>query len=177
MKSPFEGELVRLRAREVTDSDANYRWMNDYEVTRFIQVRYPPSMRSQRAYLEGLPVPAFEGSRFSIETLADRTLIGTCHLGGGSAEDRAADLGITIGEKSYWNGGYGTDAMRVLCRAGFEVMNLERIELRVFADNPRARRVYEKIGFQFEACMRDADFRSGRYRDTVVMGLLRGELR
>ena len=55
--------------------------------------------------------------------------------------------------------------------------HLERIELGVFNDNPRARHVYEKISFQLEGCLRDADFRQGRYRDVLFMGLLRGELR
>jgi RimJ/RimL family protein N-acetyltransferase len=177
VKSPFEGDLVRLRAREASDAEANFRWMNDPEVMRFIQVRYPQSMRSQRMYLEGLAGPNFEASRFSIETLADRTAIGTCHLRETSPEDRSADLGITIGDKAYHNGGYGTDAMRVLCRLGFDVMNLQRIELGVFAENARARHVYEKLGFQVEACLRDSDFRASKYRDLIIMGLLRGELR
>ncbi|MEX0782320.1 MAG: GNAT family protein [Dehalococcoidia bacterium] len=175
MKSPFEGQLVRLRAREVDDLDRYHRWLNDPEVTQHVMMRYPISVAFERNYLESVAPTSFELALFSMDTLAGEH-IGWCGLHGSSPEDRSASLGIAIGEKSYWNGGYGTDAMRVLCRFGFEHMNLHRIELNVFDDNPRAQRVYEKIGFKVEGCRREADYRYGRHRDIVVMGLLRGEL-
>jgi len=175
--SLYEGRLVRLRARELADAEANYRWINDHEVVRNIMMRYPSSMADQRKRLEDGPSPGFSAALFGIETLADDTYIGWCGLSSGSAEDRSAHLGIAIGDKGYWNGGYGTDAMRTLCRFGFESMNLHRIELGVFEENKRARRVYEKLGFQHEGQRRDADYREGSYRDVTLMGLLAGELR
>lgn len=39
MKSPFEGRLVRLRAREPEDAPLLYRWFNDPEVTEFLAMR------------------------------------------------------------------------------------------------------------------------------------------
>jgi RimJ/RimL family protein N-acetyltransferase len=173
--SPFEGRLVRLRAREDADLDRYHRWLNDPELTRFIEIRYPISYEQERRIVEGTPPADFYAARFAIETLAGEH-IGSCTLRNSSPEDRSAELGISIGEKRYWNGGYGTDAMYLLCRFGFEHLNLHRIELHVFADNPRARRVYEKIGFTVEGCLREADYRYGRYRDLVVMGLLEDEL-
>lgn len=174
-QSPFEGSLVRLRAREESDVERYHRWLNDPEVTRYISMRYPISVEQERKYLESMGPLGFDHALFSIETLGGEH-IGWCGLHGGSPENRGASLGIAIGEKAYWNGGYGTDAMRVLCRFGFEHMNLHRIELDVFSDNPRAQRVYEKVGFRVEGCRREADYRYGVYRDIVHMGLLRDEL-
>lgn len=177
MKSPFEGELVRLRARELQDAEDTRRWLNDPNVSLFINVRYPQSLAAQRKRLGEQPPPNYVSALFAIEARSDGRHIGNCGLHAASPEDRLAELGIAIGEADYRGGGYGTDAMRTLCRFGFDVMNLNRIELRVFNDNPRALRVYQKIGFQLESCLRDADFRQGRYRDVLWMGLLRGELR
>ncbi len=174
-QSPFEGKLVRLRAREEGDLERYHRWLNDPELTQYIMMRYPLSMAEERNYLANIPPVSFEDAPFSIETLAGEH-IGSCALHRGSPEDRSASLGIFVGEKQLWSGGYGTDAMRVLCRFGFEQMNLERIELQVFEDNPRAQRVYEKVGFKVEGCRREADYRYGRYRGIVVMGLLREDL-
>lgn len=56
-------------------------------------------------------------------------------------------------------------------------MNLHRIHLHVLSWNERAIHVYEKVGFQREAVLRDSMFRFGSYHQIVVMGLLRGELR
>jgi RimJ/RimL family protein N-acetyltransferase len=88
---------------------------------------------------------------------------------------RTALLGIWIG-KPYWDQGLGTDATRTLCRFGFRHMNLQRIELNVFATNPRALRVYEKVGFRLEGTRRRSQFVGGRYVDSYVMGLLAEEL-
>ncbi|MEN6401563.1 MAG: GNAT family protein, partial [Armatimonadia bacterium] len=80
-------------------------------------------------------------------------------------------------DKEYWNGGYGTDAMLTLCGFGFNQCNLHRIQLDVFAENARAIRCYEKVGFVHEGRRREAIFRHGRYQDLIVMGLLAEEYR
>jgi len=80
-----------------------------------------------------------------------------------------------IGDKSYWNQGYGTEALRLLLRVGFETLNLHRIFLRVYETNPRAIRAYEKAGFVQEGRQRQAEFKDGRYIDVLVMSMLVAE--
>jgi RimJ/RimL family protein N-acetyltransferase len=81
-------------------------------------------------------------------------------------------VGIAFGERE---AGFGTDAMRVLCRFGFEMMNLHRIQLTVDATNERARHVYRKVGFRDEGVLRDRRFIRGEYRGTAWMSLFRDE--
>ena len=69
---------------------------------------------------------------------------------------RSAEFGIMIGDKTYWNRGYGTEAVRLLCQHGFNTLNLNRIFLHVFENNPRAIRAYEKAGFILEGRERQA---------------------
>ena len=89
--------------------------------------------------------------------------------------NRHAELGVVIGEKAYWGQGYGSDAICTLLRFGFEEMNLHRIYLRVYEDNARGIRAYEKCGFCQEGRLREANFRQGRYHDELVMGILSHE--
>jgi RimJ/RimL family protein N-acetyltransferase len=177
MINPFEGSLVRLRSREPGDEPQLYRWFNDPEVTQHLTVRYPVSHAQEHAFIEANGAASYERAGFAVETLADGLLIGGVDLVRTSPENRSAVLGIAIGEKRYWDGGYGTDTMRLVCRFGFEMMNLHRIELEVYAENDRAIHVYEKIGFQHEGCRREAIFKFGRYHDLLTMGLLEGEIR
>jgi|KBSSwiStaDraftv2_1062776.scaffolds.fasta_scaffold487898_3 RimJ/RimL family protein N-acetyltransferase len=176
MHRPLEGELVRLRAREESDLEVFYRWINDWETVKYLGARYPRTKKFETEWLASGD-PSFTNSSFIIETRADRRAIGWTGLHDMTPENRAATLGIAIGEHEFLDGGYGTDAMRTVCRFGFEMMNLNRIDLTVFDWNTRAIRVYEKIGFQHEGVLRHGMFKAGRWNDLVLMGLLRGELR
>ena len=80
-----------------------------------------------------------------------------------------------IGNKDYWNKGYGTEAMTLLLKHGFETLNLNRIMLRVYDFNARAQRCYEKAGFVTEGQLRDALYVEGDYRDVLIMSVLRKE--
>jgi RimJ/RimL family protein N-acetyltransferase len=52
--------------------------------------------------------------------------------------------------------GLGTDATRLLLEYAFEHAQLHRVSLEVFEFNPRARHVYEKVGFIHEGTRREA---------------------
>ena len=66
--------------------------------------------------------------------------------------------------------------MAALWRAiAFEKMNLNRVYLRVFENNSRAIRVYERCGFQKEGVLREDHYAGGRYYNTLVMALLKHE--
>jgi RimJ/RimL family protein N-acetyltransferase len=101
--------------------------------------------------------------------------VGVCALESIEARSRVASVGIWLAE-AHWNRGYGTDAMRTLCRFGFRQMNLQRIGLIVYENNPRAKRAYEKVGFVEEGRQRRAHFVEGRYWDAFEMGLLAEDL-
>jgi RimJ/RimL family protein N-acetyltransferase len=177
MDSPFEGRLIRLRAVEADDEARYHSWVNDPEVTENLTIRYPISHEGQRKWMEGATTPDYANAVFAVEALDDGALIGTAELRTRRPENRDANLGIMIGDKTRWDHGYGSDAMRTICRYGFSEMNLHRIELDVFEGNDRAVKVYERVGFKPAGRRRDAVFQRGRYQDELMMDLLEGELR
>jgi ribosomal-protein-serine acetyltransferase len=86
------------------------------------------------------------------------------------------------GELGYWNvrgferQGLITKACRRLIEYGFIERDLHRIEIQAAADNRRSRAVAERLGFTFEASMRDGHRHpDGTYVDQVVYGLLEHE--
>lgn len=68
--------------------------------------------------------------------------------------------------------GLGTEATRLAVGHAFEVLGLHRVGLEVYAFNPRARRVYEKVGFRHEGTMREALRHDDGWVDCHVMGIL-----
>ncbi|MET7617544.1 GNAT family protein [Streptomyces sp. NPDC005408] len=68
--------------------------------------------------------------------------------------------------------GLGTEATRLMVGHGFEQLRLHRISLYVFTFNPRAQRVYEKVGFVAEGIERETLLQEGEWVDAVRMSLL-----
>ncbi len=71
--------------------------------------------------------------------------------------------------------GLGTEAVRLIVGYGFEQLGLHRISLEVFAFNPRARRVYEKVGFVAEGTLRQVLRDGDHWVDATVMSILAPE--
>jgi RimJ/RimL family protein N-acetyltransferase len=172
IRSPFEGVLIRLRAVEEKDLPVIHDLFNDPQVHRTLAITWLQPHAGTRGWWEGARKDP-DTAAFVIDTLAGET-VGACSLEDIHAASRSGALGIWIGAP-YWDKGYGTDAVRTLCRFGFAEMNLQRIGLSVYEVNPRGLRVYQKVGFKEEGRRRRAMFLDGRYVDVVVMGLLAEE--
>jgi RimJ/RimL family protein N-acetyltransferase len=172
-RSQLEGRFVRLRAPEESDADALNHLFGDPDVLAGMTFAFP---QSKAGYVEFIRSSRGSESQvvFTIETL-DGEPLGTCDLRDIEPRARTAHTGIWIAKHS-WGKGYGTDAMRAMCRYGFRVLNLQRIELLVYETNPAAIRSYEKVGFRREGTLRRAQFLGGRHIDAFVMGLLAEEL-
>jgi len=98
--------------------------------------------------------------------------VGSVYLRDIDRRHNKAEYGIFIGGDGARGKGYGTMAARLMIRYAFEEMDLHRLFLRVFADNTRAIRSYEKAGFKREAYLRDDVRIDGCYWDIVLMGIL-----
>ena len=164
------GKKVRLRRVEREDIPTFVRWFNDPEVREFLTIYRPLSTAEEERWFEG-QLEDRESEMFAIET-TDGVHIGNLGLHRINWQYRHAELGIFIGEKAYWDKGYGSDAVCVLLRFAFGEMNLHRVFLRVREDNARGIRAYEKCGFRHEGRMREAIYSGGRYYDEVWMGIL-----
>ena len=70
-----------------------------------------------------------------------------------------------------------TAAARLVCRLGFDVLRLERIEWWAAVGNDGSLRVAEKLGFSARAPAGRRLLHRGERRDGWVAGLLAGELR
>ena len=172
----YLGSLVRLRAPEPGDLAWLHEHYDDDEAVRGLGLRYPVSREGQREWLARRSTTSYASAHFVVET-HDGRVLGTCGLFGTEhPENRSAQLGVGLVDRSQWGKGYGTDTTRTVCRFGFEEMNLHRIELWVFAGHARAIRVYEKAGFVREGVARRKHWNDG-WHDDVLMSLLAGELR
>jgi len=171
------GNNIRLRPLEKEDLPRCAGWINDPEVREYLIYHTPISMDFEMAWYESKVKGQIEELPFIIEinTTEGWIPIGNTSFVSLNWRDRQAEVGIFIGEKQYWNQGYGTQVMKLMLQYGFNGLNLHRISLQVFDFNKRGIRSYEKAGFTLEGKLRQARFRNGKYSDILLMSILRPE--
>jgi diamine N-acetyltransferase len=184
------GKRIRFRAIEQSDLESFLKWINDPDLMPFIGVYLPFGSADEQDWYEKMHNRPHDERNMAIETqlqppeqvrppgLDAETgwkLIGSWGFFNLDWRNRSTEFGIMIGDKAYWNHGYGTEAVRLLAQHGFNTLNLNRIYLRVLENNHRAIRAYEKAGFIHEGRQRQAEFKDGKYLDLLVMSMLRSE--
>lgn len=171
----LKGERVGLRPPQRESIDAYLRWMNDLDILQYILRVRPIGRAEEEEWFANLSKRP-DDILFEI-ALHDGRLIGSCGIHRINASNRSAEVGIVIGDKDCWGQGYGREALGLVCRYGFDVLNLNRVGLSVYAYNARGLRCYERLGFRHEGRRRAARYWNGRYWDILEMGLLESEWR
>ncbi|MGC4378571.1 GNAT family protein [Fictibacillus sp. Mic-4] len=85
-----------------------------------------------------------------------------------------ASIGYWLG-KEYEGNGIMTRACRALLNYSFQTLGFHRIELKAAVGNEKSRSVAERLGFQAEGLLRQAEWLQGQFVDLVIYGLLREE--
>jgi RimJ/RimL family protein N-acetyltransferase len=171
------GDRIRLRAPEREDLPRFVTWLNDPEVRDGLSLILPLSMAQEETWFEDMlkRSPETQPLVIEVQETDDWIPIGNMGIFALDKIARSAELGIVLGNKAYWNKGFGTKAIRLMLKHCFETLNLNRVFLRVYETNPRAIRCYEKVGFVHEGRLRQAIFKDGEYQDILMMSVLRNE--
>jgi RimJ/RimL family protein N-acetyltransferase len=170
----YEGERIYFRPLDLEDEPLLKQWVNDPAVRQYLHSRGPLNSVREREWIESLGKNTTDYVFGVVVRQGDR-LIGTVGLHQVDLVNRGAMLGISIGDRAWQGRGYGREAIRLVLKYAFEELNLNRVGLAVFADNWRAIRTYQKVGFVQEGCLRQAQYRNGRYQDAYRFGMLRSE--
>ena len=168
------GEMCYLSPPDESDAERIKAWDNDLEVLLGASMDGFSTPASARYRTPG-QLPKMLDHMMMIVDLETDTPIGWCALFYQIPTNRRASLGIIIGERSYWGSGYGEEATRLILDYGFNVLNLNSVELGVYAFNVRAIRCYEKVGFRRIGVRRQARIVAGVPYDTISMDILASE--
>ena len=179
MSGIFTGTLVQLSAYDPEEVGKAFSgWSRDSEYWRLMDAG-PAYLFSTKGAIQHFEKGAEELDPavycFGVRRLADDKLIAEMVLEVINWTGRDAFIGLSIGERENWGKGYGTEMVNLLLRFAFLEINLKRVTLTVFEYNPRAIRVYEKLGFHHEGRERKLLQREGRRWDMLFMGILREE--
>ena len=168
----IEGERVVLRPVHVDDAEAFLASMDD-DGLRLTGTHRSFTLEEIRAWF-GSRHAATDRWDLSVVERATGRWIGELALLDWDADNHSCGFRIALAPEGR-DRGYGTEATRLVVDRAFADLPVHRIQLEVYAFNPRARRVYERVGFRVEGVLRAALRWDGEYHDTLVMGLLRDD--
>jgi RimJ/RimL family protein N-acetyltransferase len=174
----LRGELTVLRAR--TEEDARILHADLYEdvatwVRSDTRPWVPIPFGTLSPYWPGESVPsATDADVFAVTELASGELAGEGVLWGIDLHNRSAHAGLSL-RPAFRGRGLGTDVIRVLCRYGFAIRGLHRMQLETLADNTAMMAVAERLGFTREGTTRGSAWVNGQWVDDVIFGLLHTE--
>lgn len=164
------GEKCYLSPVSAEDAPLYAEWLNDVEVSINLNMNTVLTLQQEKGILSGFS--ANGECVFAIVDPVTDMPIGTCGFQKIDAVNATAEFGIFIGDKRYWNRGFGTDATRLILDYGFNILNLKNVMLNVFSCNERAAHVYRKVGFKEIGRRREARIVGGNYYDVILMDIL-----
>lgn len=170
----FEGKKVYLRPYAESDADLVCFGKNNPDVRETLFLFVPMTVDQVRSEMISWTTSK-EIVLFTICSQEEDMAVGQTAFVRIDHVSRAAVFYVAIYDPYHWSKGFGGEATSLMIQYGFDILNLNRIQLHVCCDNSHAVRAYEKAGFIIEGTLRQAMYHHDRYCDFYVMGILREE--
>ncbi len=173
-KPTLVGQRVLLRPLVAADADHLWHDLHDPEANRLTGTH---ATFTRERIDEWCATRVHQADRLDL-AVVDRATgdwAGEVAINEVDADNRSCSFRIAL-SPSWRDKGFGTEATRLLVDHVFDTIDeptIHRIGLEVFDFNPRARAVYERVGFRQEGVLRDALWWDGDFHDTIVMSILR----
>lgn len=175
----LKGEKIILRQMRRDYLEKYTEFLNDIELLLLSSDGAPMPMEYDRVvavFEEHLARPRSEMIWFGIEVQGGK-FVGQCILHHFDHAARTCELGITIGDEDYINRKFGRDAVALLTRYAFRLLNVQKVWLTVNGTNERAQKAFRHAGYEEEGRLRRQVWLDGRFDDLVYMSCFRDDAR
>lgn len=163
---------------EEGDFDLLFRWLNDPEVMTYWYGRDKPRSREWVRKHFSPSIRGLKNWNYWMIELRDKSIGYICNTAEENDDGEflgRVELDILIGNKSTWEKGYGTDALKAMLNYAFNTQKAERVFLIPRFINLRAIHLYKKVGFKQEGVLRHYEKFEGNWIDSVMMSILKAE--
>jgi RimJ/RimL family protein N-acetyltransferase len=177
----LRGELTGLRARLPEDVGILHAELYDDVGTRvradtrvWVPLAAGPASPYWVSDQPGDAPRSGDAAIFSVVELSSGELAGDALLWGIDPYNRSAHVGLSL-RPSFRGRGLALDVVRVLCRYGFAIRGLHRLQIETLGDNHAMIAVAGQAGFVQEGVARRSAWVNGDFTDVVTFGLLADE--
>lgn len=168
----LNGKTISLGPLIASDAQLMFQWLNTPEITASNGSFRPTDGMDFTSWFQNI---GKDRSRiyFAVRKAGDPRLLGYLTILNIHQAFRSAEMGVTIGAPADRGLGYGRESMSLGLDYCWKSLDLERVTLRIYGDNPAAIRCYQRAGFVLEGVLRGAAYLNGRRQDITMMGALR----
>lgn len=162
---------MELRLLQEPDLPTRVAWFNDPRTYK--QMAYSPPLSldgTRRWYRSKLD----DSSRVDLAFELNGQLVAMGGLTDLHEKNQNAELYVVV-DPMRTGMGYGSEALKLILRHGFERLGLEKIYLYTRPGNEGARRLYERYGFTWEGTLRRHVWVQGELEDRIMHSILRPE--
>ena len=174
----LRGEMIGLRAH--TEGDIE---ILEAELLNDVMTRVRSDSRPWRPVAPGSAGSPYRNTtdpatviRFSAVELATGELAGEAVMFEIDLHNRNARIGLAL-RPAFRGRRLGTDLVRVLCRYGFEIRGLHRLQVDTLTDNDAMIGAATRAGFVTEGVLRQVGWVNGGFADGLVLSQLAPEWR
>jgi UDP-4-amino-4,6-dideoxy-N-acetyl-beta-L-altrosamine N-acetyltransferase len=164
---------MEIRKLSENDLEARVAFLNDPRITDFIHLNGHIDIEGTRKWYQ---IIKNNNKRVDFSFMHENKIVGMGGLSDISDMDEHASLYIYMSPEFHGKG-LGTQALKLLCSYGFNILNLRRIYLYTFVTNEVANHLYEKVGFVREGVLRKHTKKNGELVDRYFWGLLKEEFK
>ena len=167
------GERVYLSPISLDDIKIYAEWLNEPAVAKNIGgSHYVNSVSACNDWFEKKAKDDFN-YYFAIVKQENAEPIGCIEFIEYEHTSRIATVALFIGNKENRGKGYGTEAMKLMLGYGFDVLNFNNIDLKVYDFNEQAFKSYIKAGFKEYGRRRGAYYLNNKRHDVIFMDITR----
>jgi RimJ/RimL family protein N-acetyltransferase len=163
---------ITIRRFEREDIPKKIEWINNPENNQFLHYDIPLEIEKTQKWFDD---NIARTDRYDAVIVADGVPCGTIGLLNIDKKNCKAEYYIAMGETNLKGKGISTRASKLILDYGFYELGLNRIYLYTETDNIPAQKLFEKVGFQKEGCIRQDIVSHTKFVDRYVYGICRCE--
>ncbi|MBN8703987.1 MAG: GNAT family N-acetyltransferase [Bacteroidetes bacterium] len=146
----LKGEKIELRALEPTDLSLLYTWENNTDIWQVSNTSTPYSKYILEQYILNShnDIYTTKQLRLIIQETVNGNVVGCIDLFDFDPAHLRAGIGILIANKQDRKNGYATEALDLLIKYSFSVLNLQQLYCNITVDNTASCTLFKKMGFE-----------------------------
>jgi RimJ/RimL family protein N-acetyltransferase len=163
--------MVTLRDLTNMDLETVVRWRNDPEVNRYLADRIKTREETQVWFRRIKDDPR----NMLKAILYDECMVGYVIVENVGEQNRKCEVGIIIGETSFWGRGIGRIAIKRVLSYCFRDLRLHRVLAVIASGNERSELLFKRLDFKHEGTLREATKVAGQFTDLLCYSILENE--